>query len=70
MTYDRAEQALSRARRDYHRAVNAMMGAETPRAQARHARTARVAETRIRDASRDLARLIPLDDEAHNWRAA
>lgn len=60
MTYDRAEQALSRARRDYHRAVSALMNAETPRAQQRHARRARIAEKRIREAQQDLARLPDL----------
>ena len=63
MTYDRAEQALSRARRDYHRAVNALFNAETEAARHRHARRARVAESRIREAMRDLSRLPDLREQ-------
>ena len=57
MTYDRATHALARARRDYERATYAALNAETERAQKRHARRARIAEGRIRDAKRDLARI-------------
>lgn len=65
MTYDRADLALSRARRDYHRAISALFNAETDAARQRHARRARTAEGRIRDARRDLARLAcDLEDMA------
>ncbi len=57
MTYDRAAIALSRARADFAHHLNSAMLAETPRAQARHARKARVAQSRIRDAARDMGRL-------------
>jgi hypothetical protein len=57
MTYDRAEIALSRARRDYHRAVNALFLAESEAARKRHSRAAQVASERIRRARYDLAKL-------------
>ena len=57
MTYDRAVQALAIARKDYERSTFAAMNAETDEAKRRHARRARNAEGRIRDARRDLARL-------------
>lgn len=58
MTYDRAELALSRARRDYHRAIQALMAAETEAARHRHARRCRTATQRIIEAQIDLDRLV------------
>lgn len=57
MTYDRASIALSRARDDYAHAIDALMSATSEAARRRHARRARVAEGRIRDAKRDMSRL-------------
>lgn len=57
MQLDAAQRAYDRAARDYRRATHAMFHAETPAAQKRHARKARVAQQRMRDAARDRARL-------------
>ncbi|MBU0801368.1 MAG: hypothetical protein KKA05_10275 [Alphaproteobacteria bacterium] len=57
MQIDRAQIAVSRARKDYAHHVGAVLNAETDRSRARHARRARVAAARIADARKTLARL-------------
>jgi hypothetical protein len=57
MTYERAERALSRARDDYAHHVQGALNAESDAARKRHARKARTALQRIRDAHHDMAHL-------------
>lgn len=58
MTPERAEHALSKARRAYAHAMRALMADDiSEAARHRHARRARVAASRIADARRDLAHL-------------
>lgn len=65
MTYTRAYAALSKARDDYQHAINALFDATTERSRHRHARRAKVAQGRIADARRDMARLAcDLEDMA------
>jgi hypothetical protein len=54
MMIQTAERALNRAARDYRHAVAMLMQAETPRAQARHSRRAKVAARRMAEARREL----------------
>lgn len=64
MTDNRAQIALSRARRDYDRALRALLADDlSERARHRHARRARVAAGRIAEARRDLARLTSIWEE-------
>lgn len=70
MTLDAADKALDRARGDHAHAMRALFDAETLSAQKRHARRAKVASTRIREAMRDRARLSCDLEAMREYRAA
>lgn len=55
MTQDRATQALAKANKDYRHAMAMIELAFSDTAKRRHARRARVAEGRIKDARRTIA---------------